>query len=171
MSQADHGVKTWQVLAQHEAAQGNWYDAVEDLSQSLGLLPLAARKERADILALRGRYSLLNHAYNAAREDWAQALSLAPKEPAIIRSLARLHLLGPPEHRDPHTALGLIAGSAADPNPNPEDLMILGIAQVRLGRYEQGLSTLEKVADSPTTRPHTARAIVGSEVRSTGPTF
>ena len=56
-----------------------------------------------------------------------------------------MHVLGPLEHRDPGQALGLIAGLAADPDPAPEDLLILGIAQLRIDRFPQALEVLRKV--------------------------
>ena len=90
-----------------------------------------------------------------ARDDWRLALPLAPTTAATARLLARLYVLGPLELRDPHQALGLISSLAADadPNPNPDDVAILGIAQVRLGQHEQGLVTLQKVADAPAAQP------------------
>ena len=153
VSQADHGAKTWRLLALYEAREGRWPDAIDDANRSLILLPAEPRQERAELLTLRGQYNLRNQNARAAREDWQHAIAVAPYEPTAIRSLARLLVFGPPEQRDAERSRALIAGLVAALGPAPEDLLLLGVARVRLDQFQPGLEDLQKVLSVKATQP------------------
>lgn len=148
----EHWFTFWQKLAEHEASLNNWPDAIDDINRGLDQHRLPVGRDRAKLLVLRGTYHLRNGDARGARDDWIEAVSLAPENVEATRSLARMLVLGPTEYQDPGRSLALISALAAAPNPEVQDTLILGATRLRLGQPEPALAALQSISDSAETR-------------------
>lgn len=146
----------WLRMAVWEQLNGKGADAVAAVNRAITALPLGTpAEERADLFALRGTYHLRNNDPDAASSDLRRAIELVSFHPAGSKSLARLHLVGPPEHRNARAAHALLVPLADRAEPDDEVTALLGITQVRLGRHREGARLLTSV-------PATAAAPFGS---------
>jgi tetratricopeptide (TPR) repeat protein len=138
--------QNWMRLAWDEGRRGNYTVAISDATSAIRSLPWGATPtDQARILLVRGEYQLANHNPWAARTDWQQALALAPDLPDLPEHLARLHLLGIPEVRDPRRALNLLASQAQSDDLPLHEPALIGIAHVELNQPEKGLSLFDKL--------------------------
>jgi WD40 repeat protein len=138
--------KNWLRMAAGEVIDGKGADAVAAVNRAIGALPSdAPATERADLFALRGTYHLRYDDPASAVADWRRALALVSTHEGATKSLARLSLLGPPEHRDARAAYALLAPLANREKHDDEVTALLGIAQVQLARYQDGIRLLNAV--------------------------
>jgi tetratricopeptide (TPR) repeat protein len=135
----------WRNIAIQEAGLGKFVVAIKDANYALAVAP-PDHNLRARLLIERGEYHWRNGGSIPARDDWQAALELAPESADAAVWLARLLLLGPPEVRNPQRAFGLLAPFAGQDGRTPAVTLYAGIAQVRRGRYRDGLETLNRVA-------------------------
>jgi tetratricopeptide (TPR) repeat protein len=146
-------------LALNEARKNNWPDAITNLKSALQQPKCPTGRVRAELLALRGNYHHYNGDLRAAQDDWHEAIRLAPDLKGAVRSLARLLTLGPAEHRDAGRSFSLIVPLANASQPEPDDLLILAAAQLRLGNNEHALDVLRRVGHLPDIQPYAALLI------------
>jgi hypothetical protein len=132
---ADSWYTLWQRLAEDEAAEGNWPDAIDDMNRGLFHLPADAATKAA-FLAQRGTYLQRNLSFQAACDDWEVTLKLVPDESAAATGLARLLVLGPPELRDPRRAVSLAAVLALNDDTKLTTQLLQAMARVRLAQPE-----------------------------------
>src|SRR5262249_42402347 len=103
------------------------------------------RPLRAKLLVERGEYHWRCGGFGPARDDWLAALELAPESAEAAVWLARGLLLGPPEVRNPRRAFSAPARRAGGDARSPAVRLYVGVAQVRLGQYREGLATLDRI--------------------------
>jgi hypothetical protein len=132
---ADSWYTLWQRLAEDEAAEGNWPDAIDDMNRGLFHLPADAATKAA-FLAQRGTYLHRNLSFQAARDDWEATLKLIPDEPTATAGLARLLVMGPPELRDPRRAISLAALLDLRNDRKQMGQLLRAMARVRLEESE-----------------------------------
>jgi tetratricopeptide (TPR) repeat protein len=139
----------WKRAAEDEARWGRYPDAVVAYTRALAALPEGARRERADLLHRRARSHLRNETPEAARDDWRQALELAPDHAEATHALARLYAAGPPSMRDPRRALPLALTAADRKTPPDWAPNTLGVTYYRLGRTKEAVAALERGRGRP----------------------
>jgi WD40 repeat protein len=132
---AERWYALWQRLAEAEAWEGNWPDAVANMNRGLLQLP-DEPATKASFLALRGTYLQRNLSFAAARDDWEAALQLVPDESTAATGLARLFVMGPPELRDPRRTVSLAATLALDDKTKSTAQLLQAMARVRLEQSE-----------------------------------
>jgi hypothetical protein len=132
---ADRWYRLWQRLAEHEASERNWPDAIDDMNNGLFHVPNDAAVKAA-FLAQRGTYLQRNLSFQAARSDWEAAIDLMPEQPTAATGLARLYVMGPPELRDPRRAVPLAAMLVLDDDSNSSGQLLQAMAKVRLGKSD-----------------------------------
>ncbi len=133
---ADH-VGAWHYRGHVHEALRRYADAVTDFSAALQRTP-----RDAHLLECRGmNYRRLGD-FPRALADARKAVDLDGSNRVGVHLLARLLALGPAELRDPARALPL-ARRAVELQPKVrERLHTLGVAQYRLGQYQEALETL-----------------------------
>jgi serine/threonine protein kinase/WD40 repeat protein/Tfp pilus assembly protein PilF len=139
----------WKGAAEAEGNWGRFPDAIDAYNRALAALPEGARRERADLMHRRARDQLRNGAPEAARDDWRQALELAPDHAEATHALARLYGAGPPDVRDPRRALPLALTAADRQTPLDWAQNTLGITYYRLGRAKEAVAALERGRERP----------------------
>lgn len=101
--------RCWERLAQHEANEKQWPDAIRDIYAALNLVGSEDSRAVAALRVKLGEYHLLNDEHAQARDSWRSALALKPESLSATRNLAWLLLLGPSEVRDATGAIASIA--------------------------------------------------------------
>src|SRR5262249_23757732 len=81
----------------------------------------------------------------AARESWQTALQINPQDALAASNLARLLLLGPDEVRDARRVAPLVAVIVSRVPADRAAQAWRGLAEIRQGRFEQGLQSLAEL--------------------------
>jgi serine/threonine protein kinase/WD40 repeat protein/tetratricopeptide (TPR) repeat protein len=123
-----------------------WDRAAADFTAALAVKP-----NDTHFLDRRGRCRLQLGDFDAGIADLERSLELNPQQPDLKKFLARQYnnrawrlLIGPAAERDPLRALRL---SEMAVNADPEEqhfVNTLGVAQFRLGRYQDASASLQK---------------------------
>jgi hypothetical protein len=147
---ADQWYRLWQYLAEGEALEGNWPDAVDDMNRGLYQVPADARIKAA-FFAKRGAYLQRNLSLQAALHDWDAALELVPDERTAATCAARLLVMGPPELRNPPRALSLATLLAVQEDTRLYGQVLQAMARVRLEQSDTAdRELLDAVASAET---------------------
>ena len=108
-------------------------------------LRMRAHPDDADGWVLLARSRKQQERYAEAAQAYAQALRLAPKEPALMVELAETITLDDPNHRIGDDALRLLHGAQAVDPRNQRALWFLGIAAYQRGDYAGAAATWQSL--------------------------
>jgi formylglycine-generating enzyme required for sulfatase activity len=125
------------------ARLGEHQQAIDCYSAALAW-QMGSAKSRAEINIVRARSFLALKQNGAAIAAFEEGLQLDPHQAPASHELARLYVIGPKSLRDPARALAC-AQRAVGLNPNwPPYRSVLGVACLRLGRYEDAVAALQQ---------------------------
>jgi tetratricopeptide (TPR) repeat protein len=133
----------WRALAQAEAWQKRWPDAIYAMNSALDQTPSPKKEARAELLSLRGQYLCRNGELKSASEDWREALELDPRATTALRGLAGLLTLGPPEMRDLVSLRFVRSKFESVESDSPDDRILRALADIRLERFGAGLAQID----------------------------
>jgi tetratricopeptide (TPR) repeat protein len=122
---------------------GQLQQAIADWTNALHWQSVDSQR-RAELYFRRGHAFLALKDYKRGALDLRLSLEMRPGQPGICNELAWLDVTGPEEVRDPHEALRLAREAVAREPANWNFVNTLGVAQYRLGQYEEAIPTLER---------------------------
>jgi tetratricopeptide (TPR) repeat protein len=135
----------WRVRGEGDRLRRKWTEVVIDFTEALKILPAdASAGDRAALLQRRAEGYAQLQACDAARGDWEQVMALQPDNAVVCHELARLHVTGPTQLRDPVKAVALARNAVELAPKQTAYRTTLGMAYYRLGRYALGVATLEQ---------------------------
>jgi tetratricopeptide (TPR) repeat protein len=135
----------WRIRGEGDRLRGAWTEVVIDFTEALKILPAdAPAGDRASLLQRRAEAYAHLQVYDAARDDWEQVLALQPGSAVVCHELARLYATGPSRLRDPAKAVALARNAVELAPKQTAYRTTLGLAYYRLGRYAQGVASLEQ---------------------------
>ncbi|MFO0897425.1 MAG: WD40 repeat domain-containing serine/threonine-protein kinase [Pirellulales bacterium] len=125
----------WVALANYEASEGRFPDAIDDLNKAMTQVAEGDIAGRADLLVLRGRYHYQNENLALAQTDWESALQMCPEDQHALHVLACFHLLAPEPYLDLKRALAL-ARRLTPMQHDPSGEIICALALAGLGKAQ-----------------------------------
>ncbi|MBX9652807.1 protein kinase [bacterium] len=135
--------KYWRILASYEAIQRRWTDALNSIDRAIESCPLSETQSRVDLITLRGDFLVRCGRAREARDAWRAAIDLSPESLAACRSLAILYVAGPSELRQPDRVAALTTILHGDDRYQSDIMILLGMAQVRMGRFREALTDFD----------------------------